>query len=120
MRVHSMCGEPLGDLSDGFGTQFESRVHWVCWGAEWGWGTSEAMRQMTESGLEQLLVVLLEGCGPSRREGFSEMSAAVVVGVWEDVKGEETLTQWRREEPVWWTAGKGCAGTAGRGPLGQC
>ena len=43
---------------------------------------------MMESGLEQLLVVLLEGWGPSGREGFSEMSAAVVGG---DVKGEETL-----------------------------
>lgn len=70
-RVHSMCGEPLGDLSDGFGTQFEGRVYWVCWGAGWGWGASEAMRKMKESGLEQLLVVLLEGWGPSGREGFS-------------------------------------------------
>ena len=59
--VHSVCGEPLGDLSDGFGTQFEGRVYWVCWGAGWGWGASEAMRKMKESGLEQLLVVPLEG-----------------------------------------------------------
>ena len=86
--VHSVCGESLGDLSDGFGTQFEGRVHWVCWGAGWGWGASEAMIKMMASGLEQLLVVLLEGWGPSGREGFSEMSAAVVGG---DVKGEETL-----------------------------
>ena len=82
-RVHSVCGEPLGDLSDGFGTQFEGRVHWVCWGAGWGWGASEAMIKMMASGLEQLLVVLLEGWGPSGREGFSEMSAAVVRGVHE-------------------------------------
>ena len=78
--VHSVCGESLGDLSDGFRTQFEGRVHWVCWGAGWGWGASEAMRKMMESGLEQLLGVLLEGWGPSGREGFSEMSAAVVEG----------------------------------------
>ena len=38
---------------------------------------------MMASGLEQLLVVLLEGWGPSGREGFSEMSAAVVRGVHE-------------------------------------
>ena len=30
----------------------------------------------------------------------------------EDMKGEETLTRWRREEPVWWATG--------RGPPGQC
>lgn len=58
-RFHSLCGEPLGDLSDGFRTQFEGRVHWVCWGA--GWGASEETRKMKENGLEQLLVVPLEG-----------------------------------------------------------
>lgn len=58
-RAHSLCGEPLGDLSDGFGTQSEGRVHWVCWGA--GWAASEETRKMKENGLEQLLVVLLEG-----------------------------------------------------------
>lgn len=47
------------------------------------------------------------------REGFSEISAAVVGGGGqEDMKGEETLTQRRREEPAW--------RTAGRGPLRQC
>ena len=76
-QVHSVCGEPLGDLGDGSGTQFEGRVHWVCWGAGWGWGASKEMRKMKESRLEQLLVMLLEGWGPSEREGFSETSAAV-------------------------------------------
>ena len=48
------------------------------------------------------------------------MSAAVVVEGREDMKGEETLTRWRRGELAWWTAGRGYAGTAGRGPPGQC
>lgn len=49
------------------------------------------------------------------------MSAAVVVGGGqEDVKGKETLPRWRTQEPAWWTTGRGCAETAGRGPPGQC
>ena len=62
---------------------------------------------MKESGLEQLLVMLLEGWGPSEREGFSETSAAVGGRGQEDMNGEKTLTQRRREEPAWWTAGRG-------------
>lgn len=55
---------------------------------------------MKESGLEQLLVMLLEGWGPSEREGFSEMSAAVVGGGGqEDMKGEETLNGGGRSQP---------------------
>ena len=55
---------------------------------------------MKESGLEQLLVVLSEGWGPSGREGFSAMSAAVVGEEGrEDVKAEETLNGGGRSQP---------------------